>query len=208
SDLPEGVSPDNQDVVVVPGSVSSRPGIKKVFATPFSFGTAAPTVTYAKSYVDPTGIIRNLYLSSDGKLWVENLSTAPGVYSLLLQSAPGSYAKSLTAFGREYIAISDGLHGTEVPLQYDGTNLDRVTQDGPGAPPSVASVALPAVNMAVTGVPPVLTISECDPANEQPGGYFLAINVFTTGSLGSMRIGDQVTIAGSSAAFNGVWIVT
>ena len=136
ANLPEGVSPDCQDVVFVPGAVGSRPGYSAVFATPF--GTA--TVTYAKSFVDPTGVVRNLYLDSAGNLWVENISTSPGTYILLTATTPSSYAKSVTCFGREYIAISDGLHGTEVPLQYDGTNLDRVTQDGPGGPPSIICV--------------------------------------------------------------------
>ena len=141
SNLPEGVSPDNQDVVYVPGSVASRPGFVSAFATPF--GTA--TVTYAKSYVDPTGIIRNLYFDSEGNLWVENVTATPGIYTLLTASTPGCYAKSTTAFGREYIAINDGLHGQEVPLQLTGQPdgsvwLDRVTQDGPGAAPTIVCV--------------------------------------------------------------------
>jgi len=36
--------------------------------------------------------------------------------------------KSITAFGRQYVAISDGLHGQEVPLQFDGTNWDRAEE--------------------------------------------------------------------------------
>src|SRR5580658_1198076 len=143
TDLPPGVSPDNQDVTYVPGSVSGRPALQRVFATPFS-GSPIPTLTYIKSYVDPLGTIRNLYFDSNGMLWVENLTTAPGVRTLLASSTPGSYARSITAFGREYIAISDGLHGSEVPLQYDGTNLDRATQDGPGAPPEIASTVIAA----------------------------------------------------------------
>ncbi len=136
--LPPGVSPDNQDVTYVPASVRSRPGLARVFPTPFP---NTPTVTYAKSYVDPTGIIRNLYLDSNGALYIENLAN-PGVYIQIAQTTPHTYAKSITAFGREYIAVSDGLHGQEVPLQYDGTNLDRVTQDGPGAAPTIANLII------------------------------------------------------------------
>lgn len=143
--LPAGVSPNCQDGVFVPGSWASRPGLARVFATPFP---GSPSVTYGKSYVDPTGVIRNIYFTNDGNIWVENITSSPGVYSMLALSTPGCYAKSVTAFGREYIAISDGLNGQEVPLQYDGTNLDRVTQDGPGAPPTITNLIIAASTIA------------------------------------------------------------
>ncbi len=121
------------------GAVGSRPGFKKIFAD--AVGTV--TFTYGKTYIDPLKIIRNLYLASDGTLYLED--DPP---QALASVTPGMYAKSVTAFGREYIAISDGLHGQEVPLQYDGTFLDRVTQDGPGGAPDIESVMLPTTNLA------------------------------------------------------------
>lgn len=206
--LPSGVSPDCLDMQFSPGGTSSRDGFKKVFATPF--GSA--TVTYSKSYVDPTGVIRNLYLDSSGNLWVENATTSPGTYSLLTTTAPGSYAKSSTAFGREYIAISDTLHGSDIPLQYDGVNLDRVTQDGPGASPNISSVSLPSVAMLGPAVgPTVLTVVESDPAGGDGSGYFTAINMYTSSSVDSVNVGSSITIAGyggASAAMNGTWTVT
>lgn len=211
ADLPAGVSPDNQDVEYVPGSVFSRRGLKKVFANAFPAGgpdNLVPTVTYAKSFVTPTGAIKNLYLDSNGVLWVEDFSNSPGVYTKLLDSTPGSYAKSITAFEREYIAVSDGLHGADVPLQYDGTNLDRVTQDGPGAPPTVASVALPPVALAASGTPPTVTISECDPAGQidGPSGPYTQINLFTSSSVASFVTGTALTVSGNGQAlFNGTW---
>jgi hypothetical protein len=141
TNCPEGASPDNQECAFVPGKLQSRPGFKRVFDDPV--GTV--TFTYGKTYIDPINVVRNLYLASDGTLYLENGSGPPTV---LGATTPGSFAKSTTAFGREYIAISDGLHGQEVPLQYDGTNLDRVTQDGPGAPPTIVSTPLPPVNLA------------------------------------------------------------
>ena len=203
TDLPPGVSPDCGDVGFFPGSTFSRPGLRRLFA-PIS---GKPTVTYAKSYVDNTGAIRNLYLDTSGALWVENFSLSPGILDFLVQTTPNCYAKSVTAFGREYIAISDGLHGQESPLQYDGTYLDRVTQDGPGAPPIVVSLSLPSVAMAATGAPSTLAISECDPAAPDGGGNFTAINVFVNGSLGSLNVGDTVTISGSVSPFNATFPV-
>jgi hypothetical protein len=104
------------------------------------------------SYTLPTGQIQNLYFDSNGILWIEYFSITPGAYTQLFQSTPGSYAKFTGTFGRVYIAISDGLHGAEVPLQWDGTYLDRVTQNGPGMAPVVTSVALPSSQMVASGV--------------------------------------------------------
>jgi hypothetical protein len=177
-DLPEGVSPDTQETEFLPGSVFSRRGLSKVFATPF--GTVS--VTYAKSFVTPTGDIWNLYLDSAGNLWKEH-ATGSNVYTLLQAVQAGTYAKSITAFGREYIAISDCLHGAEVPLQWDGTNLDRVTQDGPGAPPTVANLLL----ASVAG----------------NGGHTLVRNAnvvtATTAAAHGLKVGYQAQIAGIPA---------
>ena len=204
-DLPEGVSPDCQDVVFVPGSVASRPALNKVFATPFP-GT--PGVTYAKSYVTPAGGIFNLYLDSNGALWQEDVVATPGTYTEI-GTLTGPWAKSITAFGREYIAASDGLRGADIPLQWDGINLDRVTQDGPGAPPNVASLALPAVSMTPTGSTN-LALTESDPAGHVPTGGFTSINTWTAASVAGINPGDAITISGytgASAAMNGQWTV-
>jgi hypothetical protein len=150
--LPENVSPDNQDLIYGPGFTGSRPAFQKIPGISFPpVGGVTPTAVYGKSFVTPAGNIKNLYLDSAGRLWVEDLTNTPGAISQLAQSIPGSLCRSITKFGREYIAISDGLHGTEVPLQYDGTYLDRYTMDGPGAPPVVTSVALPSSQMVSSG---------------------------------------------------------
>ena len=138
--LPAGVSPECPENAFVPGSVYTRAAFKKVFDPPLSGNT---TITYGKSFVAPDKTIYNLYLASNGNLYVENVSTSPGAVALLFTTFSGLYARSITAFGREYIAISDGFHGADAPLQYDGTFLDRVTQYGPGKPPLVTNVILP-----------------------------------------------------------------
>jgi len=152
--VPENISPDCGDVAFAPGSVGSRPALQRCLASPFAAGGPndyVPTIVGMYSYTLPTGQIQNLYFDSNGILWIEYFSITPGAYTQLFQSTPGSYAKFTGTFGRVYIAISDGLHGAEVPLQWDGTYLDRVTQNGPAMPPTVTSVALPAVNMAASG---------------------------------------------------------
>ena len=177
-DLPEGVSPDCQDVEFLPGSVFSRRGLSKVFATPF--GTVS--VTYAKSFVTPTGDIWNLYLDSAGNIWKEH-ATGSNVYTLLQAVQAGTYAKSITAFGREYIAVSDTLHGADIPLQWDGTFLDRVSQDGPGAGPTIANLLIPAV--AGTGTPTLSRTSN--------------IVTVTTAAAHGLKVGYQAQISGISA---------
>ena len=189
SNVPETGSPDNQDCQFWPGAVGSRFGLRRVFAA-LGSPPVDGTITYAKSFVDPLGVIRNLYLDSEGNMWVENISTSAGTAVLLTTTTPGSYAKSITAFGREYIAISDGLHGTDIPLQYDGTNLDRVTQDGPGAPPTVTNTIIAATSMTpgVAGFTMVRGFSHPN-----------VVEVYTATPHG-LQVGYQALITGVSAS--------
>lgn len=210
TDLPEGVSPDNAECAFVPGSVFSRAGFRKVFGTPFPAGgpsNLVPTVVYGKSYVAPNGTIYNIYLDSNGSLWLENFSASPGTYTLLSTVRPGALAKSITAFGREYIALSNGLNGSDVPLQFDGTNLDRVTQDGPGNPPTVVSLPLPSVALASVSPPAAFTITGIFPPAWKVNGYYTEFGVFTTAGVTGVAQGDTVTIAGTGTVFDGIWNV-
>ena len=181
--LPEGVSPDNQDVAYLPGSVFSRGALQKLFSVALpSTGGIVPTVAWAKEFVSATGAIENLYLASDGNLYWEDPVAAIGVYNLFGSVAPGSWAKSITAYGREFIATSDGLHGTDIPLQWDGTNLDRVTQDGPGASPIITTVSISASTLAAAGL-------------TRAGNVVTAT---TTGAHG-LSVGYQAQISGTAA---------
>jgi len=132
-DIPEGLSPDCQDVVFLPGSVGSRPGMHRRIA----LSTFLGNLVYQKTYLSPTGTF-NLYLDADGALWREDVINSPGTVSTIGAAVKGSYATSVTAFGREYFAFSNNLHGSDYPKQYDGTNLDPVTQFGPGTPCTIA----------------------------------------------------------------------
>jgi hypothetical protein len=150
--LPPGVSPDCADLAFLPGSAYSRPCLEKLLqAFPKGTATYVPTVVYAKSFVTASGDIKNLYLDSNGNLWLEDWTNAPGAYSIMLSVTPGSYCQSITAFGREFFAFSDGLNPTFCPYQYDGTYIDRLTQDAPGLPPTVTSVALSSSQMTSSG---------------------------------------------------------
>jgi hypothetical protein len=154
------------------------------------------------SYTLPTGQIQNLYFDSNGILWIEYFSITPGAYTQLFQSTPGSYAKFTGTFGRVYIAISDGLHGAEVPLQWDGTYLDRVTQNGPGVAPQVTMVSLPVVNVAL-GPARTDTIASITTINLY-GGIYHSIQIILAAPDASLAIGQAFTISGNSySGFNG-----
>src|SRR5579872_845103 len=123
--LPAGLSPNCQDVEYVRGGVKTRPGLFQQFQLPGN-----PTVNYLKTYITPTEVLRLLALGGDGNLYKEvpigTLNTVIGTVVL------GSYGKSSTCYGREYIAFGDGINGLDIPRQYDDTNFDRVSQVGPG----------------------------------------------------------------------------
>jgi hypothetical protein len=201
--LPMGVSPDCQDMAFVPGAVLSRPGLTKIFATPFG----SSTVTYAKSFVSNSGTVYNFYLDSLGNLYLENVTTTPGTVTVLGVVTPGSYCKSITAFGYEWFAFSDGIHGTDVPLLFDENatpQLVRVTQDGPGTPPTVANLIIPPTTMAGAGAATVYTITGIFPDQKNvPGGYFTTINIYTTVPAVAAPIGSQITIAGTGSMWDG-----
>src|SRR5258708_4650942 len=84
ADLPQGVSPDCQDVSFLQGAVKTRPGIVSMFS-PIA---GNPTVNYLKTYTQPNLAQTLLALDSAGTLWGEN---SPGVLS---QIATGLTANS------------------------------------------------------------------------------------------------------------------
>jgi hypothetical protein len=130
ADLPQGVSPDCQDLAFLQGAVKTRPGLFSVFS-PIA---GNPTVNYLKTYTQPSLVKTLLAIDSAGTLWGEN---SPGVLSQVATGLAQKAATSSTSlFGREYIAQHDGNFGLDMPRQYDGTNLDRVSQIGPGAAPT------------------------------------------------------------------------
>jgi hypothetical protein len=199
SDIPEGVSPDNQDVAFLPGNVFSRPGLHKVFSPAIPNNA---TVVFEKTYVQPNGEPITLILDSNGILWKEDVVNAPGVLTQLWQTQPGNYARSITAFGREYIGISDGEHGADLPLQFDGVNLDRVTQDGPGANPCVIQDFANAVN--------IVSISDRSSAQTIASASSIG-NTATikTAAAHGLKVGDAVLVDGVSVpGYNGTQIVT
>jgi hypothetical protein len=193
SDLPLGVSPDCQDVAFLPGAVRTRPGLQNIFTPIADAGPINPTVNYLKTYITPAGQEIMLALDGAGFLWAE--LTAGTLTQIAQGITPNALAKSTTIFGREYLAISDGKFGIDIPRQYDATNFDRVSQCGPGAGPTIVEAA----------VEPTLAIGA------SPTGAIRANNIstITTTVAHGYQIGQTVLIVNiADATFNGTFLVT
>src|SRR6266403_3256369 len=201
ADLPHGVSPDCQDVLFSSGGVATRPGLQTLFG-PLA---GNPTVNYVKSYITPNGTLRTMAKDANGILYKE---TTPGTLTQVASGlTPNSYVNSTTPFGREYLATSDGMTGNDLPRQYDDTNLDRVSQGGPGAGPTVvdenAIVAIAASPSGATQPAPVGIAASPNGASEN--GFLATI---TTSAAHGLSAGQTVTVAGVGVSgYNGTFPV-
>ncbi|HXX20788.1 MAG TPA: hypothetical protein VEJ46_15395 [Candidatus Acidoferrum sp.] len=133
SDVPPGMSPNLADVDFFPGGVRTRPGLVSQFA-PLA---GAPQINGLKTYATTNLVQRLLVLDSAGNFYKE---ITPGTLTVVVAGAakPNLYLASTTIFGREYMALSDGVTGQDLPRQYDDTDYDRVSQIGPAEGPAVA----------------------------------------------------------------------
>jgi len=102
-----------------------------------SVSGASANFQYIKSFPASNGTLKTLAIDAEGEWWVEDVTNAPGVLTPLLSGLPvNGYAKSVTADDREYVCFNDLSTGNDIPRQYTGQWIDRITQVGPGAPPS------------------------------------------------------------------------
>src|SRR5260370_32090733 len=188
ADLPHGVSPDCQDVIYSNGNVATRPGLQTLFG-PLA---GNPTVNYVKTYETLNATLRTLLLDSNGILYKE---TTPGTLATVASGlAANSFANSTTLFGREYLAVSDGRTGNDLPRQYDDTNFDRVSQSGPGAGPTViAENVIVAITACPNGAtqPAAVTIA-ASPTGATENGFLVTI---TTTAAHGLSADQSVTIA-------------
>jgi len=199
ADLPHGVSPDCQDVVFGNGGVLTRPGLQALFG-PLA---GNPTINYIKTYETLNATLRTMVLDSNGVLYKE---TTPGTLaSIATGLAANSFGNSTTIFGREYLAISDGKTGNDLPRQFDDTNFDRVSQSGPGAGPSVVDEnVLVTIAASPTGAtqPSAVTIAT-SPTGATENGFLVTI---TTTSPHGLSAGQSATISGVAVTgYNGTF---
>lgn len=140
--LSTGASPDCADVEFAPGSIRTRSGLSQVLSTGNS-----KNPLYLKTYTKADNATRRMLLfDSGGNLWKE---ATEGTLALIQSGfSQVSGIKSCTLYGREFIAMSDGKAGVSAPLQFDDTNLDRVSNTAPGGAPTATANIITAGNIA------------------------------------------------------------
>jgi hypothetical protein len=186
--LVEGLSPDNQDVAFSPGNVFTRPALGRMFPT----GYGQIGVTYNKAFIQPNGLPLNLQYTSDGLMHVSNPLASPPTASSIFQGVSGTYASSTTAFGRECITVHDGYDGQDIPRSFDGTNVRRITMDGPGAPISASD--------AETTTIPIDNIVPLPPVDILTASNNAGVVTIVTAAPHGLTVNVQALITGVSEA--------
>jgi len=207
ADIPEGASPFCQDVDFELGQVFTRAGLTALFA-----GQITGSVNYVKTFTLPNGDNQLLLLDSSGKFYFEDTSHNPGTLVLIGTVLPGMLAQSVTQFGREYIAFSDGQLGIDIPRQWDGVNFDRVSQDGPGASPGsvtdfAGGIVISTITQSQNPVLPTFGVFyNWRSGNPLPG--FGAVYV-TDANNTTLAVGDQFFLTvPAHASVNGTYIIS
>lgn len=201
TNIPHFMSPDCADVEFLPGLVRSRFGFKTVLTAP----PGTTTINYVKSFILPNGNLRTLFSDSNGNMWYEDATSDPGnSHQIFTPFLFGAFPNSVTQFGREYIVIGDGQKGLDIPRQYDGTNFDRISQEGPGASPSVSDdttiYAIDSAAGAASQTAPTAITSISMTGN--------VVTVTTAGNWGFGFVNESVTIAGVAVGgYNGTFPV-
>lgn len=196
SDLPPGASPACSDVAFILGGVKTRPGLQSSIVS----NVAVAFINYLKTFTDSNLNNRLLYLDSLGNTFQEfpqgtltNLTTGA---SGLRPAPANSFGKSTSLFSREYIAISDGKFGIDIPRQWDTALYDRVSQVGPGTPPT---------SLADAGGGPAENIFNISRLSNTVYLNLTLANFVVSG----IATGSSITVAGvSDASFNGTFTVS
>ena len=125
--------------------------------------TGAANFQFVTTFVAQNGAVKNLALDALGNFYVENVSTNPGVLTLIGEGiTPSSYAVGVNGPDVEYLTFTDTHTGSDQPVQYTKNWVDRITQVGPGAAP----VFTPSIATANTY--PIVSITQ-PPAKSDPG---------------------------------------
>lgn len=138
SKCPANYSPDCSDMIFSVGGTATRNPFKKVLSLPAQ-------IVWRKEFTCKDGSVQVLALDINGVLYL----VAPGGTTTILDRvAPGSTVSSVTAYGKEWMSFLNAQGGSDAPRQWDGKNLYRVSQGGPGAPPTVSNLTIPASSVA------------------------------------------------------------
>lgn len=214
SNLPEGLSPANQDMSFLPGSVGTRAALHKLFPAP---DPNTPTILSLDDFPTPNGDFFLTELDSLGFLRWKGVSGASA--SALV--TPAVQFKAETAFDKQFFGFFnadlaaafslDSFVGVDVPRYYDGNaagTVFRVTSDAPGANCALADLN-PTVNITSVNTNVGITIVAAPNGATEVG---LVATIATTAPHG-FKVGDSVSVTGVAVGgYNNTvgspWIIT
>ena len=181
---------------------------------------------YVKSFEMQNGSIFTLALDNTGVLWQEDVLNDPDVLTPFYTSVePDTFAQSITYDDREFIAFSNLFEATDIPRQYNGQWVDRISQVAPGAPPSFSATAqtYDVVSITQPAAVPVLSgaiLWSAGPGNSTTAGNVITIYYGSPGATMPSTPADPNVIVGgavklfdfnnlhSGADPNGTYIIT
>lgn len=160
---------------------------------------------HVASFQTQNGTLLTLAIDDTGILWQEDVLNAPGVLTEVYgELEPDSFAVSVTYDDREWIALSDLQQATDMPRQYNGQWVDRVSQVAPGAPPSVAatSATYPIISITQPAAVASPTLSallwSVGPGNQATPGNVITLYYGTPGASAPATVPDPNIIIGNA----------
>lgn len=215
SDLVSALNNPNFGVGIVASAVDGTPLTFDIYAVKIIAWLSPnppPSFNYIKTFAQTDGEVLTLALGSDGIFYQEDVNNNPGVLTgVYSEIQTNSFAQSATVDDREFIAISNLLNGTDIPYTYDGTNFDRLSQVGPGAPPScttsqagspIVSITQNAAHALNTGPHDFLLVSAAPSDTGSFGAPNTPGNVMTIIFASSETVPPEITV-GSDIVISG-----
>jgi hypothetical protein len=145
---------------------------------------------YVKTFIEDDGQDYTLALDSSGTLWLEDVTNSPDVLvNYDSDIIPGSFCRSVTQEDEEWMVFSNLIAGTDIPRH--GSNLDRISQVGPGAGPAVIGQSGTINVFDIAASPTGLTQQAAFSDPDDPGFLFAAN--FSAGPL-STSPGNVLTV--------------
>lgn len=195
--------------VVITGTSGLRANsffIDAIEITIYLTAAKAPGFNWIKTFDAPGQGPLTLALDTLGTIWQEDVDTTPGVMnSIYTNITPGAKVLAQNAASRIFLTFSDLVNALDQPRQYDGTNLDRISQVGPGLGPQVVVGNTEyTINTSPTGLfqpnaPQTIgTVSWTSaPGIEAPGNLLImAPPTINPAFIAGVNIGDTIFISG------------
>ncbi len=173
--------------------------------------TSNANFNFITTFVNQNGDAQNLSLDADGNFWMEDVAHQPGVLKLLFSGVtPGSFAGGVNGPGVQYLAFNNLTAGNDIPRQYNGQWIDRISQVGPGASPVFSASSASSTSYAIESItqPPARSwgyayfLQSTGPGSTSPG------NVVTIYYADSTQTGEDTTLVDAFNSGNAVYLYT